>query len=197
MSSQLIDTINRHLHDSQLSSDITTSPASKEQYERGLDAVHAYRGDSQQLFDALRLFQAIPSRPYAFAGVAYTLLAASYLYDTEYQAKGIEEAGRWLVEAQSSAPNLPEINFIIVIYYALQERYASPQAWLNTLITDPPNYYASIAEMRHWDKQDDIHKVYDAYLKATQSAERSEQRLYAIHLIAGSLLERQLAHTSL
>lgn len=192
MSSQLIDTINRHLHASQWPSDITTSPATKEQYERGLDAVHAYRGDSEQLFDALRQFQAIPSRPYAFAGVAYTLLAASYLYDTEYQAEGIEEAGRWLVEAQSSAPNLPEINFIIVIYYALQEKYKSAQAWLDSLITDPPNYYACIAEMRYWEKQDDIHKVYDAYLKATQSAERSEQRLYAIHLIAGSLLEANL-----
>ncbi len=192
MSSQLIDTINRHLHNYEWSSDITTSPATKEQYERGIDAVHAYRGNPQQLLDALALFQAIPSRPYAFAGVAYILLAASYLYDTEYQAEGVEEAGRWLVEAQSHVANLPEINFIIVIYYALQERFASAQAWLNTLISDPPNYYASIAEMRYWEKENDIHKVYESYLRATQSAGRSEQRLYAIHLVAGSLLKANL-----
>ena len=192
MSSQLIDTINRRLHAAKWPSDITTSPETKEQYEQGLDAVHAYRGDPQPLFDALSLFQAIPSRPYALAGAAYTLLAASYLYDTEYQAEGVEEAGRWLVEAQSIAPHLPEINFIIVIYYVLQERHDSARAWLNTLATDPPNFYGCIAEMRYWEQQNDVHQAYEWYLKATQSAQRNEQRFYAINMIGGSLLEADL-----
>ena len=44
MSSQLIDTINRHLHASQWPSDITTSPATKEQYENILVSALIIKG---------------------------------------------------------------------------------------------------------------------------------------------------------
>ena len=44
MSSQLIDTINRHLHATQWPSDITTSPATKEQYENILVSALIIKG---------------------------------------------------------------------------------------------------------------------------------------------------------
>ena len=192
MSSQLINTINRLLHSYEWSSESTISPETKEQYERGLDVVHAYRGDPDQLFEALKVFQAIPSRPYAFAGIAYTLLAASYRHDTEYQPEGLKETAQWLVEAQSLAPDQVEINFIVAMLYVLQKRDDEARSWLNALALKPPNYYVCLAEMRYWEHRRDIHKVYDWYVKASKAAERSEQRIYAIHMVAGSLLEADL-----
>ncbi|MGB0387362.1 MAG: tetratricopeptide repeat protein, partial [Ardenticatenaceae bacterium] len=192
MSNEHLNTINELLNSYEWSSEPTVSRETRGQYEQGLDLVHAYRGRPDQLVEAVELFQAIPSRPYACAGVAYTLLAASYLYGTEYDAQGVKQAERWLVHAQSFAPNQPEINFIGAIVHVLQTRYDQARYLLNALALPTPNYYVCLAEMRFWEHQSNIHQVYYWYQQAAQVAKREEQRLYVINIMAGNLLEAGL-----
>ena len=44
------------------------TPATQEQFYKGLDIVDGYRGDPKKLFEALNAFQQIPSKPFAMAG---------------------------------------------------------------------------------------------------------------------------------
>ena len=50
----------------------------------GLEKVDAYSGNPNQLTAALKTFVTGGSRPYAYAGVAYTLVAASHEKDGSY-----------------------------------------------------------------------------------------------------------------
>ena len=61
----------------------------------GLEKVDDYSGDPTQLTAALKTFVTGGSLPFAYAGVAYTLIAASEEKDGSYDAGGLEAAMDW------------------------------------------------------------------------------------------------------
>ena len=81
-------------------------------YEVGLDQVDAYRGDPKVLAAALKTFRGGDSLPYAYAGVAYTLIAAAQEADGSYDQAGLDEAFRWL--EIGFADRFPEMAFVKV-----------------------------------------------------------------------------------
>ena len=93
-----------------------TNPAATEQgrqsYLVGLEKVDAYGGDPNQLTAALKTFVTGGSRPFAYAGAVYTLIAAAEEKDGRYDAEGLDIAMAWLEKAQDLAPDVSDINML-------------------------------------------------------------------------------------
>ncbi len=71
------------------------TPKALEAYETGIDMVDGYRGEPEHILLALRWFRDTESRPLAYAGIAYALMAASYIQARKYDPKGLTAAEIW------------------------------------------------------------------------------------------------------
>ena len=81
------------------------------QAEKVLDEYH---GLPQQLIAAFEKFIKIENAPLFHAGMTSFLIAHSFSHGYEYNAKGLEAAGRWLLVAQEMAPedeNVLQVGF--------------------------------------------------------------------------------------
>jgi tetratricopeptide (TPR) repeat protein len=147
-------------------------------YDAGLDKVDMYSDDPKVLAEALRILQTGDSMPYAYAGVAYTLLAASRDNDGSYNEEGLEAAMEWLEKAQESAPDEVDINMIEALVYIHNGRLDDARLVLNYLHDrDPNDYYVHVAEIIFWQVQDDVEQATHWYEKASLSAKEVPQRL--------------------
>ena len=99
-------------------------------YDAGIDLIDGYRGDPKVILEALDQFQAAQSRPYAYAGWAYALMAASYIGGgRKYDMDGLREAQGWLHEANKLVTGRPEIQFVQLLIQLSLEQY---DAYLET-----------------------------------------------------------------
>ena len=147
-------------------------------YDAGLDKVDMYRDDPKVLAEALRIFQTGDSLPYAYAGVAYTLLAAAQEKDGSYAEEGLEAAMEWLEMAQEAAMDEVDINMIEALVYIYSGRFEDARLVLNYLHDRNPNdYYVHVAEIIFWQAHDDIDQATHWYEKASLSAREVPQRL--------------------
>ncbi len=147
-------------------------------YDACLDKVDMYRDDPKVLIEALRVLQTGDSMPYAYAGVAYTLVAASQQKDGSYLESGLEAAMEWLEMAQESAPDEVDINMIEALAYIHSGRFEDARLVLNYLHDrDPNDYYVHVAEIIFWQAQDDVEQATHWYEKASLSAREVPQRL--------------------
>jgi tetratricopeptide (TPR) repeat protein len=147
-------------------------------YQVGLEKVDAYKGDPKTFGDAIRTFQAGDSRPYAFAGVAYTLLAAARETDGSYARPGLDAAMSWLEKAQELEPDRPAINVIEAFIYIYGGRYDDARLVLDYLSAQDPNdNYLLLAEIQYWQQQKDVTQAVQWYEKAIQAASTVPQRL--------------------
>jgi tetratricopeptide (TPR) repeat protein len=123
-------------------------------YFVGLEKVDEFTDDPKSLSAALRTFQSGDSRPYAYAGVAYTLVKASREKDGTYAQEGLDAALEWLEKAQSLAPDLIEINMIEAYVYIYGGRLDDARIILDYLENiDPSDYHVLIAEAEYWNQQ--------------------------------------------
>lgn len=123
----------------------------RQAYLVGLDKVDDYTDNPKALTAALRTFQSGESRPYALAGVAYTLISASRERDGSYALGGLKASLEWLEKAQELAPDLIEINFIEAFIYIYSGRLEDARIVLDYLESlDDSDYYVLTAEASYW-----------------------------------------------
>jgi tetratricopeptide (TPR) repeat protein len=147
-------------------------------YLVGLERVDSYKGDPKTLGEALRTFRTGDSRPYAFAGVAYTLLAAAREPDGSYARAGLDAAMTWLEQAQELEADVVAINVIEAFIYIYGVRYDDARLVLDYLAgQEPNNDYLLLAEVQYWQRQRDVTQAVEWYQKAIQAASSVPQRL--------------------
>lgn len=150
----------------------------RQTYEVGLDKVNGFRGDPKVLASALHTFQTGNSLPYAYAGAAYTLLAAAREPDGSYAQSGLEAAMAWLEKAQELTPDLVEVNVVEAFIYIYSKRYQDARLILDYLMEqDPTNHYLLTAEIAFWENQGEVQEAIRWYYKAIKAAESVPQRV--------------------
>jgi len=149
-----------------------------EAYKVGLDRVDGFRDDPQTLAAALRTFQAGGSRPYAFAGVAYTLITATREADGRFDEDGLDEAMDWLEKAQSTAPDLVHINFIEALIYLYNGRFDDARLILDYLHEqEPQNFYVCRAEADYWQAQGELSQALHWLAQSIEQAQTVPERM--------------------
>lgn len=147
-------------------------------YEVGLDKADEYNRDPRVLAAALRTFQSGDSRPYAYAGVAYTLVKAAREDDGSYAELGLSSALDWLEKAQELAPDVTDINMIEAFIYVYSGRYDDARLVLDYLESfNANNYHVLRAEIAYWQDQGMLDETVRWYGKAAGAAESVPQKL--------------------
>jgi tetratricopeptide (TPR) repeat protein len=158
-------------------------------YEVAVDQVDGFHGDPKALAAAIRTLRTSESNPYAFAGVAYVLLAASREIDGSYDPTGLDVALTWLERAQETAPDVVDINVIEPLLYIAGGRLEDAQIVLNYLIDQAPgNFYVRRAAMLFWQRQGDLQEAMAWNRKASEAAQTTPQRV-RLKISAAELLE--------
>jgi tetratricopeptide (TPR) repeat protein len=149
-----------------------------EAYKVGLDRIDSYREDPQTLAAALRTFQSGGSRPYAFAGVAYMLLAAAREADGSYDEDGLFQAMDWLEKAQATAIDNANINFIEALIYLYNGRSDDARLILDYLHQhEPRNFYVYRAEADYWRAQADLEQSLHWLQQSIEEAQTVPERM--------------------
>lgn len=150
----------------------------RQAYEIGLDRADEYDSDPKLLAAALRTFQSGESRPYAFAGVAYTLVRASRERNDSYAPNGLVEALKWLEKAQEMVPDVLEINFIEALIYIYSGRFDDARLVLDYLeAIDDVNYYVLRAEIAYWQERGQLDETVRWYEQTIGVAETVPRKL--------------------
>lgn len=158
--------------------EVTATEQGRQSFLVGLEKVDAYSGNPNQLTAALKTFVAGGSRPYAFAGTAYTLIAASREKDGSYAQGGLEAAWEWLSQAQDMEPDVVEINMIEPLFYVHNGRLEDARLVLDYLHDMRPDYYYLYRiEVVYWQALDDLEKTVEWFGKAAEAAVNVPQRL--------------------
>lgn len=154
-------------------------------YEISLDDVNTYKEDPKVLAGALRALLTSDSRPYTFAGVAYTLLAASREQDGSYAQEGLDAAMAWLEKAQESEPDVVDINVVEAFVYIYAGRLDDARMVLDYLQElDPHSYYLQTAELTYWLACKDLEQIEYWFGRASEEARTVPQRLRLLAQIA-------------
>jgi tetratricopeptide (TPR) repeat protein len=147
-------------------------------YEVGLDQADDYKNDPKTLAAALRTFQSGESRPYAFAGVAYTLLKAAREKDGSHAEIGLSTALEWLERAQVLAPDVVEINMVEAFIYVYAGRFDDARMVLDYLENVSSNeYYVLRAEIAYWQEQGELDESVRWYEQAMEATDTVPQKL--------------------
>jgi tetratricopeptide (TPR) repeat protein len=147
-------------------------------YEVGLDQADDFRADPKPLLAALRTFQSGDSAPYAYAGIAYTLIKASREKGGDYAESGLSLSLEWLEKAQEMAPDALEINMVEAYIYVYSGRFEDARLVLDYLESiDPADFYVLRAEIAYWQEQQELDEAIQGYAKALEAAESVPQKL--------------------
>ena len=150
----------------------------RQAYEIGLDKADDYVNDPKDLAAALRTFRSGESLPYAYAGIAYTLVRASREQDGTYSGLGLEEALEWLEKAQDLDPDVLEINVVEVLIYIYSGRFDDARLVLDYLeAIDQRNFYLLKAEIAFWQQQGRLDEAVGWYEQAINVAETVPRKL--------------------
>lgn len=156
----------------------TATELGRQAYEIGLDKADEYVSDAKVLVGALRTFQSGESRPYAFAGAAYTLVKASREQNGSYARAGLDEALKWLEKAQEMDPDVLEINFVEALIYIYSGRFDDARLVLDYLeAIDGENYYVLRAEIAYWQEQGQLEESVRWYEQTIAVAETVPRKL--------------------
>ncbi len=147
-------------------------------YMQGVERIDDFKEDPKILTDALRLLQTADSQPYAFAGVAYLLVAASREADGSYDEEGLEAAMAWLEKAQKSEPDIVDINMIESLIYIYGGQLENARLVLDYLFDqEPDNHNLHRAEIFYWMAMNDLEQTVNWFDEASRSALTVPQRL--------------------
>jgi tetratricopeptide (TPR) repeat protein len=147
-------------------------------YLIGLEKLDMYKGDPKELMAALRTFISGESAPYAFAGVANTLLVAAQEKDESYAPAGLDAAMSYLERAQETALDVTEINVTEAYVYIYNGRFEDARLVLDYLHDqDIGNFYVARAEVAFWQRQGDVAETIDWTEKAIQYADVVPKKL--------------------
>lgn len=147
-------------------------------YVESLEKIDADKENPKTVSAALRLLQSADSRPFAYAGVAYTLVTVARESDGSYAQVGLDAAMEWLEQAQEMEPDIVEINVIEALVYICSGRLDDARLILNYLQgQEPLNYYLHLAEVAYWRSQRDVEQALYWFKEAVEIALTVPQRL--------------------
>lgn len=150
----------------------------RQSYFVGLEKVDASGTDPNQLVAALKTFASGDSQPFAFAGVAYALIAAAREKDGSYAPVGLEAAADWLGKAQDLEPDVLEINMLEALLYVVNGRLQDARTVLDYLHElSPADYYLYRIEVAYWQTVNDIEQTVHWFEQAAKAANTVPQRL--------------------
>lgn len=145
-----------------------TTPLGAQTYQVSLRKADEYASETepQPLAAALRVLQTGDSQPYAFAGIAYVLIAAAHADDGSYYQPGLDAALQWIEKAQETAPDNLEINVLEGLVYIHSDRLADARLILDYLTTqDAAHPLLLRAEIAYWARQKNIPETVRWYKK--------------------------------
>lgn len=158
--------------------DLAATEQGRRSYLVGLEKVDAYGGDPNQLTAALKTFVTGGSRPFAYAGAAYVLIAAAQEKDAVYDAEGLEVAMAWLEKAQDLEPDVLEINMLEPLIYVHNGRLEDARTVLDYLHDiNPSDYYLFRIEVAYWQAVGDLEQTLAWFDQAASVATTVPQRL--------------------
>lgn len=158
--------------------DHTATEQGRRSYLVGLEKVDTYNGDPNQLTAALKTFVTGGSRPFAYAGVSYTLIAASEEKDGRYDPEGLDVAMEWLEKAQDLEPDVLEINMLEALIYVHNGRLEDARTVLDYLHDiNPSDYYLYRIEVAYWEAAGDLEQTISWFDQAATAATTVPQRL--------------------
>lgn len=150
----------------------------RKSFNIGIEQLASYQGDPSDLMKALLTFKSGDSQPFAYAGVAYTLVLASHEKDGSYSEYGLEQAMMWLEKAQASEPEIVAINMVEAMIYTNISRLDDARLVLDYLYQqDPYDYYVHLAEIAYWQRVGDVEQVIAWFEKSMEAAKSIPQRL--------------------
>ena len=150
----------------------------RQSYLVGLAKVDAYTGDPNQLTAALKTFLSGSSQPYAFAGAACTLIAASQEKDGSYSESGLDAALDWIEKAQALEPDLLEINMLEALVYVRNGRLQDARTVLDYLHGQSnEDYHLARIEVAYWQTAGDLSQTIHWFGQAAEFAQTVPQRL--------------------
>ncbi|VAW29982.1 hypothetical protein MNBD_CHLOROFLEXI01-5037 [hydrothermal vent metagenome] len=150
----------------------------RQSYFVGLEKVDASSGNPNQLVASLKTFIAGNSQPFAFAGVAYALIAAAREKDGSYAAAGLEAAADWLGKAQDLEADVLEINMLEGLLYVVNGRLQDARTVLDYLHElSPSDYQLYRIEVAYWQAKDDLEQTVHWFEQAAEVADTVPQRL--------------------
>jgi tetratricopeptide (TPR) repeat protein len=154
------------------------TPQGREAYMIGLDKVESYTGDPKILAEAIRVFQSGGSLPYAYAGAAYVLVAASRERDGSYSLAGLDAAMDWLEKAQEIELDVVDINMIEAFVYVYNGRSEDARLVIDFLMDmEPGNYHVHLADVAYWVEQKDLAHIEQAIEAAVKTAVNPPQKM--------------------
>lgn len=178
MSNELVSQLLELLNKTEFPEVVPISAAHQHVYELGLDLLDSYRGHPAELIEAMKAFLTSSTKAYALAGVAGVLIAASYIQGGNYEESGLQEAEKWLNQAQELEPDRVEINFLEAILYINWKKLDLARKVIQFLYADhPDNYHVCLAEMRYWTEQKNTSQVEHWYRTAAEAAHANPRRL--------------------
>jgi tetratricopeptide (TPR) repeat protein len=170
----------------------------RQAYMVGLERLDEYDGDVKLLSSALRAFQSGNSKPYACAGVAYTVLVAAQESDGRYPTAGLDESMKWLEQAQNLAPDIVEINVIEALIYTGYGRDEDARLVLDYLQEmDPGNYQLAKAEIAFWRHLGGVEETVHWFNEAAKAADNVPQRLRMRARLADYYFEQHMLDEAL
>jgi len=185
---QIIDFVN-HVNWPTLGS---ITPQSQRIYEQGLDRLMLYRGDPKVLLAALKIFSETNSLPYAYAGVAATLMSASYDHGDVYDQTGLALARIWLEKAQSYEAHRLEINCLEADLYVREKQYSHARLILDYFQQNRlQSFQVCRIEMEYWSGVRNLAEVERWFERSMQCALTPAHQTDALHHIAGCYLRNQ------
>lgn len=180
MGQRLVERLSPVLEKLQWAGAETATEQGRRTYWLSLDQIDSFRGDdAQSLVAALRMLQTAASLPFAYAGIAYALVAASREENGRYYQTGLDTAMKWLEQAQHLAPDEVDINMIEALIYTYSGRLADARLILDYLHQNTPlqSYYLNLAEAAYWQERNDLEQTLQWLERTEQTAANVPQRL--------------------
>jgi tetratricopeptide (TPR) repeat protein len=156
------------------------TPVGRQTYLEGIRRADTYidQSDPHPLAEALRIFRSGDSAPYAMAGAAYVLIAASRSADGAHDPAGLQAALSWLEKAQADEPDLLDINVLEGFIYIYEGRFDDARLVLDYLTErDPYHFMLTWAEVAYWEEQGDAARAEQWYEQALAAAPEHRDRL--------------------
>lgn len=145
---------------------------------QAIERVDEYKGNPEHLIGTLRLLQTADSRPFAFAGVAYTLVGGSKERGGAYDEEGLKVAMIWLEKAQDMEAEIVEVNCMEALIYVHSKRFDDARLIMDYLAEiDPYNFYLHQVEVAYWIALKDKERSVEWIERTIQSAVTIPQRL--------------------
>lgn len=168
----------------------TALPQGREAYLIGLDKVETYTSDPKTLAEGIRVFRSGDSLPYAYAGAAYVLVAASREQDGSYALTGLEAAMDWLEKAQALELDIVDINMIEAFVYVYNGRSDDARLVIDYLMDiEPGNYHIHLADVAYWIQQESLPEIESAIAAAVKTAVNPPQKMRLTHQLGDIYLK--------